>query len=211
MSDVYKSKHSGKAIDQSVKDVALLKERIGKAEEDIQYLNIHKANENIVPKSITDLEPNASLIHRGVNPPPSSIYDIWVYPISETEAVLRVKNKLGEWVDVSGGNSDINEDEIIEIINTEIQRLKDSGELDGEDGISVTHEWDGATLIVTSASGTSSADLKGEKGDSGVYVGSGEMPEGYDVQIDPNGEAEEYCTKKEMESYINETFLGGAW
>ena len=34
------------------------------------------------------------------------------------------------------------------------------------------------------------AALKGEKGDrgfSGVYVGSGDMPEGYNVQIDPNG------------------------
>lgn len=37
----------------------------------------------------------------------------------------------------------------------------------GADGVSCTHEWDGATLIVTSASGTSSADLKGEKGDKG--------------------------------------------
>ena len=30
---------------------------------------------------------------------------------------------------------------------------------------------------------------KGDKGDSGVYVGSGDMPEGYNVQIDPEGEA----------------------
>lgn len=30
--------------------------------------------------------------------------------------------------------------------------------------------------------------LKGEKGDSGVYVGSGDMPEGYNVQIDPTGD-----------------------
>lgn len=37
----------------------------------------------------------------------------------------------------------------------------------GEQGISITHEWSGATLIVTSASGTSSANLKGEKGDQG--------------------------------------------
>ena len=29
---------------------------------------------------------------------------------------------------------------------------------------------------------------RGEQGISGVYVGSGEMPEGYNVQIDPNGE-----------------------
>lgn len=30
---------------------------------------------------------------------------------------------------------------------------------------------------------------QGEQGISGVYVGSGEMPEGYNVQIDPNGDA----------------------
>lgn len=37
----------------------------------------------------------------------------------------------------------------------------------GKDGVSVTHSWSGTTLTVTSASGTSSADLKGEKGDKG--------------------------------------------
>lgn len=36
---------------------------------------------------------------------------------------------------------------------------------DGADGISATHSWNGTTLTITSASGTSSADLKGEKGD----------------------------------------------
>ena len=35
----------------------------------------------------------------------------------------------------------------------------------GKDGVSATHEWNGTVLTVTSASGTSSADLKGEKGD----------------------------------------------
>lgn len=68
--------------------------------------------------------------------------------------------------------------------------------IDGKDGAPCTHSWDGTTLIITSASGTSSADLKGEKGDkgeignSGVYVGSGDMPDGYNVQIDPNSEGE---------------------
>ena len=36
----------------------------------------------------------------------------------------------------------------------------------GSDGVSVTHSWNGTTLTITSASGTSSADLKGEKGDA---------------------------------------------
>lgn len=37
----------------------------------------------------------------------------------------------------------------------------------GKDGVSVTHSWNGTTLNITSASGTSSANLKGEKGDKG--------------------------------------------
>lgn len=37
---------------------------------------------------------------------------------------------------------------------------------DGKDGISATHAWEGTVLTVTSASGTSSVDLKGEKGDT---------------------------------------------
>ena len=38
---------------------------------------------------------------------------------------------------------------------------------DGKDGVSATHSWNGTVLTVTSASGTSAADLKGEKGDTG--------------------------------------------
>ena len=39
---------------------------------------------------------------------------------------------------------------------------------DGRDGVSATHEWNGTTLTITSASGTSSADLKGEPGRDGA-------------------------------------------
>ena len=45
---------------------------------------------------------------------------------------------------------------------------------DGKDGVSVTHEWIGTTLQITSASGTTSADLKGEKGDPGADGAKGE-------------------------------------
>ena len=54
-----------------------------------------------------------------------------------------------------------------------LTRAKESGEFDGtdgKDGVSVTHSWNGTTLTVTSASGTSSADLKGDKGDPGVGI-----------------------------------------
>ena len=37
----------------------------------------------------------------------------------------------------------------------------------GADGTSAMHSWNGTVLTITSASGTSSADLKGEKGDKG--------------------------------------------
>ena len=39
--------------------------------------------------------------------------------------------------------------------------------VDYVDGVSPTHSWEGTTLTITSASGTSSADLKGEKGEKG--------------------------------------------
>ncbi len=53
---------------------------------------------------------------------------------------------------------------------------------DGKDGVSCTHSWNGTKLTVTSASGTTTADLKGEKGDKGETGGKGETgatgPEG---------------------------------
>ena len=59
-----------------------------------------------------------------------------------------------------------------------VRRDADEGKFDGQDGkdgkdgVSVTHKWNGTKLVVTSASGTSSTDLKGpqgEKGDAFVY------------------------------------------
>lgn len=44
----------------------------------------------------------------------------------------------------------------------------------GSDGISCIHTWDGTVLTITSASGTTSADLKGEKGDKGDPGAQGE-------------------------------------
>lgn len=48
---------------------------------------------------------------------------------------------------------------------------------DGADGVSVTHEWDGTVLKITSASGTSSADLKGETGAQGPQGEKGDTGE----------------------------------
>lgn len=43
---------------------------------------------------------------------------------------------------------------------------------DGKDGVSATHYWNGTTLTITSASGTSSVDLKGEPGTSVTILDS---------------------------------------
>lgn len=39
---------------------------------------------------------------------------------------------------------------------------------------------------------------------SGVYVGTGDMPEGYNVQIDPSGTTEDYATKQYVDSAIGD-------
>lgn len=46
----------------------------------------------------------------------------------------------------------------------------------GADGVSATHSWAGTTLTVTSASGTSSADLKGDTGARGPAGADGYTP-----------------------------------
>lgn len=57
-----------------------------------------------------------------------------------------------------------------------------------------------------------SGEFKGEQGVSGVYVGDGEMPDGYNVQIDPTGEAVIIPTKtSELENdseFITQELIG---
>ena len=91
-----------------------------------------------------------------------------------------------------GGVSDYNElDNKPKINGTELKgnlTNKDLGiknGVDGKDGISVTHSWNGTVLTITSASGTSSSDLKGPqgiqgpKGEQGVKGDRGETgPQG---------------------------------
>ena len=47
----------------------------------------------------------------------------------------------------------------------------------GADGVSCTHSWNGSVLTVTSASGTSSADLRGPKGIQGIQGETGPQGE----------------------------------
>lgn len=79
-------------------------------------------------------------------------------------------------------------------VNNALNTAKESGQFDGapgKDGASVTHEWEGTTLKITSASGTTSADLKGETGNSGVHFGSDEpKDDSSKVWIDLSGQGD---------------------
>ena len=59
-------------------------------------------------------------------------------------------------------------DNSVEVNAAVVKALGEAKESGDFDGVSVTHKWDGTVLEVTSASGTSSADLKGEKGEQGI-------------------------------------------
>jgi hypothetical protein len=77
-----------------------------------------------------------------------------------------------------------------------LEQIANSGE-PGAGGFSpsakVTQTTTGATITITDKDGTTHATVRngvdGKDGDSGVYVGSGDMPEDCNVQIDPDGEA----------------------
>ena len=62
---------------------------------------------------------------------------------------------------------------------------------DGKDGISVSHTWNGTSLSITSASGTSEMDLKGEKGDQGQIGPQGPQgPAGQDYVLTQDDKTE---------------------
>ena len=62
---------------------------------------------------------------------------------------------------------------------------------DGKDGVSITHTWNGTSLSITSASGTSEMDLKGEKGDQGQIGPQGPQgPAGQDYVLTQDDKTE---------------------
>lgn len=66
-------------------------------------------------------------------------------------------------------------------ISVAVEKVEESDE---NGGINVVTFTDGKKLNVKNGE----KGGKGDRGESGVYVGSGEMPEGYNVQIDPDGD-----------------------
>lgn len=111
-----------------------------------------------------------------------------------------------------GGSGTVTPEQVQEAVNEALQNAKESGEFDGppgDPGVSATHKWDGTVLTMTSASGTSSADLKGDPGEPGVYIGTDEPTDpDVSVWIDPEGEGVELPEAYVLPAATEDT-LGG--
>lgn len=122
---------------------------------------------------------------------------------------IAVKNGFAgteeEWLaSLKGEKGDKGAVDFEELTDEEIAILK------GDPGVSCTHAWNGTVLEVTSASGTSSADLKGEKGDKGdkgdsIKGEKGDPGTGVTILGSYNTEAElkaAHSSGKEGDSYL---------
>ena len=78
-------------------------------------------------------------------------------------------------------------------VANKIKQTAESGGFDGKDGAIYTPYVDNNGNLSWSNNGNLenplTKNITGPRGVSGVYVGSGKMPEGYNVQIDPDGDA----------------------
>lgn len=88
---------------------------------------------------------------------------------------VRPRNKPADYVYTPEDMTNIeNTLQAVKALAESVRADADAGAFDGADGVSVTHEWSGTVLRVTSASGTSSADLKGDTGAQGEQGEQGE-------------------------------------
>lgn len=74
--------------------------------------------------------------------------------------------KLKILIDALESNK-LNKSDLNTAIQIALEQAKESGEFNGESGTSITHQWNGTYLEITSASGTSSANLQGPQGAEG--------------------------------------------
>lgn len=99
------------------------------------------------------------------------------------------------------------------------EKLDNLGENPGGSGSGgISHSWNGTVLTITSDSGTSSVDLKGDKGDPpNIEFHYDEETGNLYYKIDGTLVDGEYVatnnlvSKEYVENYVNESILGGAW
>lgn len=91
-------------------------------------------------------------------------------------------------LDVTQGKAFVQNADTNKYIEDRFLDLENKDGKDGKDGVSCTHSWDGTVLNVTSASGTSSADLKGEKGDVGESGITSPVAGFFTLSVDAEGD-----------------------
>lgn len=174
-----------------------------------QILNI----DGIVSNSKVDLQPTADMIaifqSKNLafvtetvieNDVPTIIcYSIGSTPSSDytlqatvTEVEVDGNNIIGNTVSTIPNLDDYATKSFVEEgVETALTQAKESGEFDGTSvtiaSILESTEDDGNN-IVTFSDGNTLTVQNGSQGVSGVYVGPGDMPNGYNVQIDPDGD-----------------------
>lgn len=94
----------------------------------------------------------------------------------------------------------------------EVEQKLANGEFDGKDGTSVTHSFDGTVLKMTSASGTTEIDLKGDKGDTGPQGEKGDKGDTPDVsgfvkKVRGNGHTYQVYAVGDFDNEYNDTTL----
>ena len=110
--------------------------------------------------------------------------------------VTSVNGKTGEVNLTADDVGALSNDALQKGVNQALQQAKESGDFDGRDG---------EDYILTDEDKQEIADLIPVPKGSGIYIGSGDMPEGYDVQIDPEGEPldlDSFTTDEELEAAI---------
>ena len=129
---------------------------------------------------------------------------------TRTAADLERKYKLGTPSNGGGDSQEISKlsqllSQFMTSVNQKISaietKLKNIGKPSAED-VSYTSSSLSATNV-QDAIDELEEELE-QKGDGGIYIGSGEMPEDCNVQIDPSGEIEEYVLKSEYDTKVAE-------
>lgn len=127
---------------------------------------------------------------------------------TRTAADLERKYKLGTPSNGGGDSQEISKlsqllSQFMASVNQKISaietKLKNIGKPSAED-VSYTSSSLSATNV-QDAIDELEEELE-QKGDGGIYIGSGEMPEDCNVQIDPSGEIEEYVLKSEYDAKV---------
>jgi hypothetical protein len=132
----------------------------GSATGDMVYVSV--SEDHKVTATITDGTITLAKLHQDVKDAIPTLAD-WAK--AENKPTYTYSEIADKPTLFSGSYNDLTDvPDLTNAIDDALTQAKASGEFDG---VSTTHSWDGTVLTITSASGTSSANLKGEQGPKG--------------------------------------------